>query len=438
METGQGHGGAGKRRRPVFPVVIVLIIVGLLGYTGFTAYMKAKYAGMGGPGMGGMGGGPGVIVAAVEKLPLADRISAIGTAHADEDAVLTAKVTEKVRSINFEEGQFVKAGTVLVQLDDAAEQATLNEASRSYDRYKALSKSSAASVARRDEEEASMLVARAAVKDRQIVAPFDGIVGLRQVSAGDLVTPGMEITTIDAVDPIKLEFTVPETFLAALKPGMEIEARTEAFPDETFSGTVTAIDSRVNPQTRAITAKADIQNADGRLRPGLLMSVDIIRDAHEALVVPELALVSLGERQFVMTVDAEGKAVQTPIETGVRRPGFVEVLSGLKEGDKIIVEGLLKAHPGTPVQVQGEKTIAGTIGDAWQSALPRKREAIDAQAGRGVIPEPEKPEESKPAAGQPAGEVIDETKAPPMEKASPETAPEQQPSAEDTEGGETP
>ena len=183
------------------------------------------------------------------------------------------------------------------------------------------------------------------------------MLGFRQVSVGALVSPGDLIATFDVLDPVKLDFTVPETFLGDLAPGLEIDATTEAFPDEVFQGKVVQIDTRVNPVTRSITVRAEIPNPEHGLRPGMLMTTVLEKNVTESLSVPERALVSVQNNHFLFVVGKGEEGVQivkrTPVEIGRRFPGFVEIVSGIQEGDRVVSDGLIGLADGAAVQVSG-------------------------------------------------------------------------------------
>ncbi|MCB1237647.1 MAG: efflux RND transporter periplasmic adaptor subunit, partial [Verrucomicrobiae bacterium] len=194
--------------------------------------------------------------------------------------------------------------------------------------------------------------------DRKIVAPFDGIVGLRRISAGALVAPGTVIVTLDQVSTMKLDFPVPETFLPDLKPGLKIAASSNAYPGRAFEGTVSQVDSRVDPVTRAVTVRAELPNPDGRLRPGMLMTTVLNRNPRRSPALPERAIVPMGRESFVflLKTDAAGRttAERVAVETGARLPGFVEVRSGLEAGAVTITDGYLGLVSGAEVTVSGE------------------------------------------------------------------------------------
>lgn len=390
----QGSVKPSKMRRNIVRGVILLVVLALLGGTGFMLAMKIKFADFQPP-----MAPANVILTPVESHVFVDRIEAIGTITASESAVLTATVTETVKTINAQEGQFVAKGTPIVDLNDAQEQATLNEASQSYNRYTKLVKDNLASPEKRDQEQASFNVAKAQLDKRKIVAPFDGFLGIRHVNVGDVVQPGTIITTIDAIDPIKLDFTVPEIYLADMKPDMEIEATTAAWPKDVFKGKIYVVDSRINADSRALSVRAIMQNPDHKLKPGLLMKVNVIRATKTSLAVPESAIQSAGERKAVFVVGADKKVAEKVIHTGQREPGLVEVLDGLVTGDKVIIEGQMKTGAGASVNIVGEKPIAEVISGDTQYSNDRKQESLKANYNI----EPSKDETAKnKAAGEQA------------------------------------
>lgn len=303
-----------------------------------------------------------VIVTTVTRQPFTDSLEALGTARAAESIEVTAEVSDTVESIHFTEGEVVQAGAVLVRLDDAEAQANLAAAqaalvdSRSqYQRSLQLADSGAVSASQLQQLEAQMnadaaqvQAARSRLASHTIRAPFTGRVGLRQVSVGSLIQPGTVITTLDDIDPIKLDFSVPEVFIGALEPGMRITARSQAFPEREFTGQVESIGTRVDPVSRALTVRAELPNPEGRLKPGMFLTVKLIRESEPALLIPEQAVIPENERQFVYVV-REGTAHKREIRTGRRQPGVVEVLSGLEEGEVIVTEGAHKLVDGMPV-----------------------------------------------------------------------------------------
>lgn len=308
---------------------------------------------------------PAVIVAEVRLVEFADRVEAIGTLVASESVALTVNVTELVSAINFDDGDRVEAGQVLVEMTSDEEQAQLKEARamvtearRQHQRIKSLAAESSAAKSLLDQRLREWETARARLAaiesrlaDRLVKAPFAGVLGMRDLSVGALVQPGDLITTLDDDTVMKLEFTVPATYLGVLKPGLDVIATTRAFAGQIFTGEVKSVDSRVDPSTRAVRVRALVPNPDRLLKPGMLMLVDLLGNPRETLMIPEEALVPLGDQQFVFVVNDVNEAVRTEIKTGSRRPGEVEVVDGLQAGDKVITHGTLKVKPGKPVTI---------------------------------------------------------------------------------------
>lgn len=311
-------------------------------------------------------GPPAVIVAEAKSMPLADRTEALGTLQANESVTISANVTETISAIHFDDGQRVRAGDVLVEMTSGEEhallteaQARLAEAQRQYDRVRSLERSGSAAASLLDERRRDLDIAQATLvavenrlADRLIKAPFDGVVGLRQISLGALVSPGERITTLDDDSVMKLDFTVPSLFLSSLAPGVAIEARAKALDDRVFTGEIRAIDSRVDPVTRAVQVRALLDNRDRLLRPGLLMRVELLRHPREGIVVPEAAVLHQGSGHFVLVVGDGDKVERREVAVGLRLPGQVEITTGVAAGDRVITHGQDKAKPGTPVRVR--------------------------------------------------------------------------------------
>ena len=208
------------------------------------------------------------------------------------------------------------------------------------------------------------IVAR--LRDRLIQAPFSGLLGFRQVSPGTLLSPSTPITSIDDISIIKLDFTVPETFIGSMTPGAKIVAKSVSFPEREFEGTVRTVGSRVDPVTRAVTVRAHIDNKDKSLRPGMLLTVEVVTAERTALVVPEGSVFQVQNRAYVYRVDGD-TVHQQQIEVGGRRFGVVEVVSGLAEGDLIVVEGIIKLREGARVRFEETAVSEST---SSQGAVP--------------------------------------------------------------------
>ena len=202
--------------------------------------------------------------------------------------------------------------------------------------------------------DASIAVIKTRISDRVIRAPFDGIVGLRHISVGALVETGDLITTLDDTRQIKLDFSVPSVFLVELKPGLKIRARAVALGNKEYLGQVKSIDSRIDPVTRSIQVRALLENPDGSILPGLLMHVDLLRNTRQALVIPEASLLPLADRQYVMVrVDKDGKDTveKRLVKIGMRLPGYVEIIEGLRSGEQVVTHGNSKVKPGDDLDV---------------------------------------------------------------------------------------
>lgn len=324
---------------------------------------KPVGGGPAGPG-GGRGGPPLVVVGAVERTTLVDSVETVGTALANEQADLNSTVTERIARVNFADGAFVPKGAVIAELVRTQQGASLTEsqarltaARQRLERLLALQKDGFATRAQVEEAQAAVDVARAQITsatgqigDRVIRAPFAGWLSLRRISPGAVVNAGTTIATIVDYSRIKLDFPVPEVFLAALRPGLPVEARVAAFPGEVFRGTVATIDPLVDPATRAVMVRAILPNPDLRLRPGMLMTVSLQSNPREALVVPESALVAEGSESYVFRLTPQNVAERRPVQLGVRREGRVEILAGLAEGDRIVADGTVKVRAGQPVR----------------------------------------------------------------------------------------
>jgi len=318
-------------------------------------------------------GAAGVIVAPAARVAFPLTVEAIGTARANEAVEIRPQVAQTVRRIAFDEGQEVEKGAVLVELDDAealasvaSAKASLVDAESRWRRGQELFRSDLTSEseletleARRDAARAALDAAEAKLAETVVRAPFAGRVGLRRVSLGALVGPSVVITTLDDTDPIKLDFDVPETALGRLAIGLPVEARSAAWPDTTFHGKVSSIDTRVDPVSRTVTVRALVANSGRLLRPGMFLTVRLLRREVTALVVPEQAIVPEQSEQFVLVVDDGGTVEKRRVSVGRRRPGHVEILAGLSEGELVIAEGTQKARPGSTVEISGRIEAPG-------------------------------------------------------------------------------
>ena len=312
---------------------------------------------------------PTPVIAAEAKIKqLYDRVEALGTLRANETVEITTSVTDTITAIHFADGQFVNAGDILAEMTSTEEHAQLEEelsrreeALKRYERVVTLVARGAVSQAQLDERERELETAEARLRaiesrlqDRLIKAPFGGVVGLRNISLGALVEPGDLITTLDDISIMKLDFNVPSVYLATLKRDTPVVAVSPAFPGRRFSGSVSSIDSRVDPVTRSIVVRALIDNSDGLLKPGLLMSVELLKNERQALMIPEEALIPRGEVNVVLLVNethSPAVAEQRTVVIGTRRVGEVEILEGLQAGDKVVTHGTIKVRPGQEISI---------------------------------------------------------------------------------------
>jgi membrane fusion protein (multidrug efflux system) len=331
---------------------------------------------------------PGVIVAPARQVEIADRVEAIGTLAANESVDLTATVTETVSVIHFDDGDRVERGQVLAEMTSQEEHAQLEEASatvkeswRQYQRIKSLVSEGTAAKSVLDERQREWETARARLAaiesrlaDRLIKAPFDGVVGLRDVSVGALVQPGDLITTLDDDQVMKLEFPVSATYLKVLHSGLEVVATSRAFAGHTFTGTVKSVNSRIDPATRSIRVRALLPNPERLLKPGMLMYVELLKDPRTALVIPEEALLPLGEQQFVFVVAADHTVEKRELRIGGRRPGLVEVVEGLTANEQVITHGQERVSPGQSVTIvaidDGSRTLPELLNSLPGSGRP--------------------------------------------------------------------
>lgn len=351
-------------------VIVALVAIGILAAGGWSLWQLRETAGQGATAARGPAGPPGGFAVPVEAEPvrvgrLAEEILAVGTLKSNESVLLRPEVAGRIAEIAFAEGTPVKAGQTLVQLDDSIPRAELAQAEANLAlaeanaaRAQELFARGAGSAANRDQALAALRTGRAAVElararleKYRLVAPFDGIVGLRRASPGDFVNVGQEIVNLESIDPIKLEFRVPEVALPALRVGQRISVRVDAYPDRSFEGEVYAIDPAADAAGRSIAVRARLPNPEGLLRPGLFARVVLtVREEPEALLVPETAVVPFAGRILVMKV-VEGRAQPAPVTLGLRRDGMVQVTSGLAPGDVVITAGQMKAQPGAAVAV---------------------------------------------------------------------------------------
>jgi membrane fusion protein (multidrug efflux system) len=350
----------------------------LLGLMVVAVVLKMAFAGDekagGGPGgRGGPGGGRGQTVseAVIGARSFTDEIRVLGVARGRRSVNITSSTSELITRVLFTDGQRVAAGAPLVELQAREEDAGIIEAraqvaqaQRQYDRYKALADKGIAPRVTAEDAETALSTARASLSaaqarrgDRLIRAPFAGVLGLSSVTAGTLVNPGGIITTLDDIDVVRVDFPVPERYLGVLRAGTPIRATIDAYGNEVFTGRIALIDTRINEQTRAVTARAEIPNPGYRIRPGMAVRVAVQQGQRTAPAAPEAAVQYEGDGAFVYRIargDKGSTAQRVEVETGSVEGGFVEIVSGLNAGDRIVGSGLNRIQPGAPVRVAGQ------------------------------------------------------------------------------------
>lgn len=309
-------------------------------------------------------------VGTVEAVPVAvdtvlNTIRAVGSLSPNESVVIAPEIAGRVALLPFDEGQSVKAGDKLVELDATMLRAELDKAHATLlltranrERARTLAEKGIGTLRIQDETiaayqeaQANLKLAEARLSKATITAPFSGKVGIRSVSVGAYVNPGERIVELADVDPIKVDFRVPALALLNLRVGQTIQVTVDAIPDRTIEGQIYVVDPIVDTNGRAIKLRARIPNPDGRLSPGLFARVQIVVDQRDnAVLVPESAVFADGQSQFVYRV-VDGRAVQTKIELGQRRPGQVEVRQGLAHDAVVITAGHQQIRDGARVAI---------------------------------------------------------------------------------------
>lgn len=304
-----------------------------------------------------------VEVAKPTREAVVESASAVGSLRANEAVVLRAELPGRIEEIHFEEGSRVAKGALLFTLDaslvraEVAEwEATVAQSQREMDRANDLVTRKLAAQNDLDVKRSALAVdqarlasAKTRLSKSQIRAPFGGMVGLRQVSVGEYIQVADELVSLVQVDPLKVDFRVPETLASRVAAGQDVTVSLDAFPGEPFEGKVYAVDPQVDVQTRSVMLRATIPNHEGRLRPGLFANVRVeLSRRADSLTIPEQALWPQGGKQFVYVIRA-GKSELQEVRLGKRTAGRVEILSGLVPDSDVIIAGQLKIGPGSPV-----------------------------------------------------------------------------------------
>lgn len=308
-----------------------------------------------------------VSTAKVETKAMIRSVSSLGTGISNNSITLISPTSDFITELNVREGKRVQKGDVIARLHDVEERARVTELEgiledqkRQLARLKNLATTQATAQSLLDEQQtkvnttlAQLDIAKAQLAEMTISAPFDGYLGLRQVSEGAYINAGTVITTLDDLNTLRVAFSVAEHYLADIKVGMPLSVTNAAYGEVRFNGKVSAVDTRLDPVTRTVTVHGALPNSDLRLRPGMLLNVKLELDNRMAMQISEKALVPQQQKQFVYKVDADNKVQQVEVTIGQRIPGWVEILSGLEEGDEVVVEGIQKLRSGLTINRVG-------------------------------------------------------------------------------------
>jgi membrane fusion protein (multidrug efflux system) len=321
---------------------------------------------------GQMGGYPPtqVVVAEAKRQPVSENLSLVGTVAADEMVELHSEIDGTVQEVKFEEGKPVEKGQLLIQLDPTKLAASVAEAEANfklsqanYERVQSLLKGSIIGQQEFDQANSTFEVNKALLdrkkrelKDTQIFAPFAGVMGSRMISPGQVINKDSKLTSLVALDPVKIEVNVPERFLSQVQNGQKIEVSVATYASEKFKGDVFFIAPQVDAATRTALVKARVANTDFRLKPGMFANMELtLKIKENAVVIPESALILNGESINVAIVDADQKAQFKAVKVGIRMAGAVEIIDGLQGGEKVITEGFQKVRPGAPVKIASDE-----------------------------------------------------------------------------------
>jgi membrane fusion protein (multidrug efflux system) len=334
---------------------------------------------------GGPPPGIGVAAVKVEMQRLPQALAAVGSLRSDETIIVRPEIAGRIAEIQFKEGERVAKGALLIRLDDSVQRADLDKARANLvlsksklDRAEDLRKQNFISGQARDEAENTYKVAKADVELMEarvskatITAPFAGTIGLRQVSVGDYVKEGQDIVNLESIDPLKVDFRVPELALSQVKNGQTLQVTLDAIPDRAYDGNVYAINPLIDAGGRAVVIRAQVGNRDGKLRPGMFARVRLFTsEARDSALVPEESLFPVGDDKYVYKV-VDGKAIRQRVEIGQRRDGKVEIVSGLEPSDVVVTEGHLKIRDGVAVKIAEQPTPAPQ--PALNTAAPKTK-----------------------------------------------------------------
>ena len=317
------------------------------------------------------GGGPGgpTPVEAIELSPtvVLEELQAVGSLRSNESVVLRPEVAGRIAQIGFRDGEAVRRGQLIVALDASVNEAEVAQARAEYElaqsnlkRTEDLARKNFVSSSAQEQAASNVQVSAAKLKlaearlaKMKIVAPFNGVVGIRNVSVGDYVKDGTDLVNIEDVGTLKVDFRLPERNFTQIRAGQPVEVMADAVPAEKFRGALDAINPRIDAAGRSLEVRAKLANPERKLRPGMFVRVRvIIGERANALLVPEEAIVPQGEDFYVFRIE-EGNARRVRVKTGVRRDAKVEVVEGLAAGDKVVTAGMRLVGDGQPVRIVG-------------------------------------------------------------------------------------
>lgn len=315
-----------------------------------------------------------VFVEPVAERDFSVRIEALGTLEPNEVVDLTLNTADRVQSLYFDDGERVRKGKTLlslaqreqIALTEAAD-ATAEEAAKQLERVERLAERKAVSQSELDEARRNLNAANAQLravqsrqKDRVLVAPFDGVLGFRQVSVGSFVRPGDTVARLIDDSEMNLEFTVPSTFLRSLRPGTKVITRTDDLPGIEFDGEIATLDNAIDPVSRSVRVRATLPNPERILMSGMFMEIILTADPRRSLSLPEEAVQPVGPKTFVFKVEKDGEtpiAKRIEVKLGALDRGYLEVLSGLTESDQVITEGVIRVRDGAAIKIQDKSML---------------------------------------------------------------------------------
>ena len=364
-----------NRKLVATAVIGVLTIVGASGYwlgksqfpvgTTTIAAGGAVSSSRGSNPAPGPAGGITVEARKVQSVRMAQGLTAVGSLRSDESVTIRPEVAGRISEIAFREGQRVEKGVTLIRFDTSVQRAELAQADANLglaksrlDRSRDLFNKGFTSTQARDEAESNFKVAQANFDLAQarltkldIKAPFSGIVGLRTVSIGDYVKDGQDIVNLEEIDPLKVDFKIPEIYLKQVATGQSLQISLDAFPGQTFLGKIFAINPLVDTNGRSIVIRALVRNTEARLRPGMFARVRLLfSEERDSVAVPEQSIIPVGDDHYLFKV-VDGRAQRFKVEIGQRREGKVEILQGVVAGDMVVTAGQLKLRDGNTVKI---------------------------------------------------------------------------------------